>query len=92
MSSLLCFSYECAIFCNFFFYFCIYRNIENQFLMVPVPRFIVLAVTSFFTAVSAVSQEASGWTLQSCIDYALENNNDIQLSKVDKQVADVELK
>ena len=60
--------------------------------MASAPRFLILAVASFFTAVSAVSQEASGWTLQSCIDYALENNSDIQLSKVDKQVADVELK
>ena len=60
--------------------------------MSSAPRFLILAVASFFTAVSAVSQEASGWTLQSCIDYALENNSDIQLSKVDKQVADVELK
>ncbi|MBP5136542.1 MAG: TolC family protein [Paludibacteraceae bacterium] len=38
------------------------------------------------------SQESSGWTLQSCIDYALENNDDIQLSKVDRQIADVEVK
>ncbi|MBO6006285.1 MAG: TolC family protein [Paludibacteraceae bacterium] len=41
---------------------------------------------------SVFSQESSGWTLQSCIDYALENNDDIQLSKVDRQIADVEVK
>lgn len=46
----------------------------------------------FFAAVSVFSQESSGWTLQSCIDYALENNDDIQLSKVDRQIADVEVK
>lgn len=57
----------------------------------------VLVAMGLMASVNVLCQADStktetGWTMQSCVDFAMENNSEVHLNKIDRKISDVELK
>lgn len=55
-------------------------------------RFLVLTMLAMLGVCFVQAQEAKQWTLQECIDYALENNIQLQQSRIALEESDVDVK